>query len=214
MRVRKRNAHRVLPAHGSPAALLSCASGRISALAPRPITSSLRALPNPPLRLRPPHLRGLRRCSEAGPLAGHAARRDRTSQPRVPPGARARRLRTRDVRARGVKAGGLRKKKGNTDTQMSPSYQASGVLRVRGLFVSRRTGPLGDNGSWLLTVCAAALTASKKSWTFAGATNGRRATSKSAATLQTCWRKRTSLKYQTRGLSHRKWRRKPVSVKH
>ena len=45
-------------------ALLSCASPRISALAPRPIASSQCGLPNPPLGL----------------VAGHAPRRDREAQ--------------------------------------------------------------------------------------------------------------------------------------
>ena len=47
-------------------------------------------------------------------VAGSAPRRCRASQARVPSGARARRLRTGEVRARGVQAEGL-KKKGNTN---------------------------------------------------------------------------------------------------
>ena len=53
-------------------------------------------------------------CTPSGPMAGNAPRGDREAQGQLPPGTRSRWVRAREVRGRGVQAGGL-KKKGNTN---------------------------------------------------------------------------------------------------
>ena len=76
--MRKRNAQRFLPGFESPAALLSPASARISALAPRSIPSSVRyqtfrsisSHEQPSFLTNGPRLGDWRHCSEAGSVAG------------------------------------------------------------------------------------------------------------------------------------------------